>query len=95
MTSDIVAVHVHIEGKVQRVWFRAWTIQEATERGLAGWVRNRADGSVEALFAGPQAQVKDMVAACWGGPPKARVDKITSEPADVPAEAGFHELPDA
>lgn len=95
MISDIVAVRSRIEGKVQRVWFRAWTVQEATRRGLVGWVRNRADGSVEALFAGPQGQVKDMVQACWGGPPKARVDKIVSEPAEVPAEAGFRELPDA
>ena len=94
MASDIVAVRVRIEGRVQRVWFRAWTVREATRRGLAGWVRNRADGAVEAVFAGPAAQVKDMVEACRGGPPKARVDKIVSEPAEVPDGAGFRERED-
>jgi acylphosphatase len=95
MTSDIIAVRAHIEGRVQRVWFRAWTVQEATKRGLTGWVRNRADGTVEALFAGPEAQVKDMIEACRDGPPKARVDKLVSEPAEMPDTVGFREAPDA
>jgi acylphosphatase len=95
MASDTVAVRVRIEGRVQRVWFRAWTVREASHRGLAGWVRNRADGTVEAVFAGPELQVKDMVAACWGGPPKARVDYIVSEPVAVPDEVGFREREDA
>jgi acylphosphatase len=94
MASDIVAVRVRIEGRVQRVWFRAWTVREANQRGLAGWVRNRADGAVEAVFAGPAAQVKDMVEACRVGPPKARVDKIVSQPAEVPDGAGFRERED-
>ena len=91
MTSDIVAVRARIEGRVQGVWFRSWTVQEATKRGLAGWVRNRRDGSVEALFAGPQASVRDMVDACRSGPPSAQVDKVVTEPADLPDEAGFHQ----
>ena len=48
-------VHVLISGTVQGVWFRAWTVQEAQKRGLDGWVRNRRDGDVEAVFAGPAA----------------------------------------
>ena len=95
MSSGILAVRVRIEGRVQRVWFRAWTVEEASKRGLDGWVRNCADGSVEALLAGPEAVVQDMVAACWKGPPKARVDKVVSEPADVPDGAGFRQAPDA
>jgi acylphosphatase len=95
MMSDMVAVHVRIEGRVQRVWFRAWTVQQARKRGLKGWVRNRSDGSVEAVFAGPEAQVKDMVQTCWTGSPKSKVEKVISEPAELPKEADFREIPDA
>ena len=95
MMSDMVAVHVRIEGRVQRVWFRAWTVQEATKRGLKGWVRNRSDGSVEAVFAGPEAQVTDMVQACWTGSPKSKVENVISEPADLPSESDFREIADA
>ena len=65
MTSEDTphAVRALITGKVQGVWFRAWTAQEAEKRGLTGWVRNRRDGSVEALLCGPQAALDDMLAA--------------------------------
>jgi len=68
--------HVTIHGHVQRVGYRAWTEHLALQRGLEGWVRNRADGSVEAVFAGPMPAVEAMVAACRRGPPGARVDHI-------------------
>ena len=92
MSDDIVAVHARIEGKVQRVWYRNWTVENATKRGLSGWVRNRADGTVEAVFAGPKEQVDDMIAACYDGPPKAKVSHIATSPAEVPAESGFREI---
>ena len=81
-----VARRCQITGKVQGVWYRAWTIQEAQARGLKGWVRNCADGSVEALFAGPQAKVDDMIAACHQGPPAARVTGVGVEDfaGDIP-----------
>lgn len=86
-------VRVQIEGRVQGVWFRAWTVQEASRRGLAGWVRNRRDGSVEAVFAGPTAQVDDMIAACHRGPPAAQVTRVTGAPeSDVPP-LGFEQRP--
>lgn len=85
------AVRVRVIGKVQGVWFRAWTVTEATRRSLDGWVRNRRDGSVEALFSGPTAVVDDMVAACRHGPPAARVTDVTIEAATAPTEAGFHQ----
>ena len=91
MSDDLIAVHARIEGKVQRVWYRNWTVENATRRGLAGWVRNLPDGTVEAVFAGPKAQVDDMVKACWDGPPKANVTNIVTEPAEMPGEAGFRE----
>ena len=70
------AVHAVISGRVQGVWFRAWTEGEALDRGLDGWVRNRRDGSVEAVFAGPAAQVEAMLEACRQGPPLAVVQDI-------------------
>ncbi|MGH6662482.1 MAG: acylphosphatase [Rhodospirillales bacterium] len=89
------AVRVVIEGRVQGVWFRGWTIDEAQRRGLRGWVRNRRDGSVEALFAGEAAQVDDMVRACRRGPPAARVDTVGVHTAEDPGGQGFMHLPTA
>jgi acylphosphatase len=68
--------HVLIRGRVQGVGFRAWTEYTALERGLQGWVRNRRDGSVEALFVGPSDAVAAMIAACHHGPRGSRVDGI-------------------
>lgn len=68
--------HVIIRGRVQGVGYRAWAEYEAEERNLLGWVRNRRDGTVEALFAGPEAAVAAMIEACGRGPPGARVDAV-------------------
>ena len=73
--------HVTIRGRVQGVGYRAWVEQEARARNLDGWVRNRRDGSVEALFAGPAEVVSDMIALCRRGPSSARVEAVTEEPA--------------
>ena len=66
--------HVIVHGRVQGVGFRAFVEGEALARGLEGWVRNRRDGSVEALFAGEADVVADMIEACRQGPRGARVD---------------------
>lgn len=79
----VKAVRVRIAGRVQGVWFRA----EA--RSLDGWVRNRRDGTVEAVFAGPEAAVEAMLAECRDGPPQARVDSVETKPAAAPEDAGF------
>ncbi len=79
------ACHVLMRGRVQGVGFRAWTEDTALKRGLQGWVRNRRDGAVEAVFVGPAAAVAEMIAACRQGPPGARVDGIDPREAD-PAE---------
>lgn len=76
---------VTIEGKVQGVWFRAWVQEQAGERGLLGWVRNRRDGSVEAVFEGPPADVEAMIRACWNGPPAAKVQAVRVEP--IPSDS--------
>jgi len=86
-------VRVVISGRVQGVWFRGWIREEARRRGLDGWVMNRRDGAVEALFQGDDLQVDDMLEACWSGPPLAVVaDVEVHPPADTvrPAEQGFH-----
>ena len=75
--------HVMIRGRVQGVGYRAWLEHEARRRGLGGWVRNRRDGSVEAVFAGPDNRVADMVAACRRGPASARVDDVAEETASL------------
>lgn len=91
--TDRVAVHLRIEGRVQGVYYRGWTVEEATRRGLSGWVRNRRDGSVEALVSGPAARVAEMIEACRTGPPAALVTDIIRTPADPPPETGFRQLP--
>jgi acylphosphatase len=77
--------HVTIRGRVQGVGYRYWVEQQAAARGLEGWVRNRRNGSVEALFAGPANVVADMVALCRRGPSAARVDAVEEEPANADA----------
>ncbi len=67
---------VVISGFVQGIGFRAWTEYTALERGIQGWVRNRRDGSVEALFVGPPDAVDAMIAACNRGPRGSRVERI-------------------
>ena len=68
--------HVVVRGRVQGVGYRAWTEVAALDRSLQGWVRNRHDGSVEALFAGPQEAVTGMIEACKQGPGGSHVDAI-------------------
>ena len=77
--------HVAIRGRVQGVGYRAWVDHEAVTHGLEGWVRNRRDGSVEALFAGPADIVTAMIAACRRGPSVARVDAVQEEEGDSDA----------
>jgi acylphosphatase len=72
----MVIRHVMIHGHVQRVGYRAWTEYTALRLGLEGWVRNRRDGAVEALFAGPAETVAQMIAACREGPQSAQVQTI-------------------
>ena len=73
--------HVLIRGRVQAVGYRAWTQSMALHRGIVGWVRNRRDGSVEAVFAGKADAVAAMIAACRHGPPGAEVDAIDEREA--------------
>ncbi len=87
------SVHVVIRGKVQGVWYRAWTEKTARGHGLDGWVRNCADGSVEAVFHGSDDTVTRMLADCRVGPPLARVTDLTVTDCPPPEESGFHIRP--
>jgi acylphosphatase len=72
---------VTIRGRVQGVGYRAWVDHHARNHNLEGWVRNRRDGSVEALFAGPEDIVSEMIARCRRGPSTARVEAVEDEEA--------------
>ncbi len=76
---------VAIRGRVQGVGYRYWVEQRARAHDLEGWVRNRRDGSVEALFAGPADLVANLIAACRHGPASARVDAVHEEPGNSDA----------
>lgn len=75
--------HVRITGLVQGVGYRAWVEQQASARGLEGWVRNCRDSTVEALFAGPANVVSEMIASCRRGPLSARVEGLQEQGGTV------------
>jgi acylphosphatase len=81
MTETRAIIQVIIRGRVQGVGYRAWVEYQAEASGLEGWVRNRRDGSVEAVFAGRPKIVAEMVALCRHGPAAARVDAVLKETA--------------
>ena len=93
--EDIRTVTVRIEGRVQGVYYRAWTEQNARALGLDGWVRNLRSGEVEALISGTDDAVEQMIASCRRGPPIARVTDIEISPSAPPPESGFRRLPSA
>ena len=95
MMSETKIVRVTIGGYVQGVGYRAWMEMEARAGGVRGWVRNRLNGDVEALFAGPPEAIEALCAACWRGPVQARVDKVEVVEADSAAlgpGAGFRQI---
>jgi acylphosphatase len=92
MSEVTTSVRLHIQGRVQGVWYRGWAVAEARKLGVSGWVRNRRDGSVEALISGPEAAVRAMIERCRRGPSAARVDHIVEVPVSEAVEPGFRQL---
>ncbi len=90
--ARVETLRVVISGRVQGVWFRGWTERQARARGLDGWVRNCADGTVEALFSGAPMEVDAMIEECRDGPPAAKVTKIETFSATPPQTPGFAQL---
>jgi acylphosphatase len=82
MSKARAILHVTIRGRVQGVGYRAWVEYQATAAHLEGWVRNRRDGSVEAVFAGSPKIAAEMVALCRHGPPSAKVEAVLNEPTN-------------
>jgi acylphosphatase len=80
---------VRASGRVQGVFFRDSVRSEATRRGVAGWARNRSDGTVEAVFEGPQDAVSALVDFCRAGPGHARVEQLDVEPEEPEGLSGF------
>lgn len=74
--------HLKIEGKVQGVCYRDWMVEEAGKLGVSGWVRNRSDGSVEAVAGGRENDVKALIEACRKGSAAASVTNITATECD-------------
>jgi acylphosphatase len=89
----MAAKRVIIAGRVQGVGFRQWLTARAEAAGLSGWVRNRSDGTVEALIAGETAAVEELVRQCRRGPRLAVVSSIEEEFSEPPGEPGFRGLP--
>ena len=83
MNAAAVILHVTVRGKVQGVGYRAFAVYAAGSLGLEGWVRNRKDGTVEAVVAGSAAALDKFVAECRRGPTVARVESIDVKPGTV------------
>ena len=84
---------MRVRGRVHGVGYRDWLVQQARTHGIGGWVRNRADGSVEALLSGDEPAVRQVLALCRRGPLLARVDFLDESFADPEPEPGFRRLP--
>lgn len=87
------AKRLRIEGRVQGVGYRAWMVRSAQRLGVSGWVRNRGDGSVEALVSGETAAVEELLRACRRGPPGASVSLIREDLAEPESDPGFSARP--
>jgi acylphosphatase len=93
-SPDSKTVKARIHGRVTGVSYRYWTVDQARSLGLDGWVRNRADGTVELVASGPADRVDALIAACRQGPRLAavtRIDVAAAEPDE--AGTGFRQLP--
>ncbi len=87
------AKRLRISGQVQGVGFRAWMVRRAVQLGVNGWVRNRGDGTVEALLFGDAASVEELLRDCRRGPPGAMVALIREDLAEPEPEPGFRAAP--
>jgi len=84
--TELIRAHILISGRVQGVFFRAKTRQKAEELGIFGWVRNRPDGKVEAVFEGEREKVKEMIEWSKKGPVAAKVNNVDIEWQDYQGE---------
>ena len=85
----MICRHLAITGRVQNVFYRDWLVEQALSLGITGWVRNRADGSVEAMVAGSSEMIAAIVAKARQGSPASRVADVTVEEATAQIFDGF------
>ena len=95
MSDRRIARRLIVSGRVQGVWFRGWTVDQARALRLDGWVRNRIDGTVEVMVAGQAESVDGLMALCRDGPRHAQVASVDSAPANDPGAIGFGQRPTA
>jgi acylphosphatase len=88
-TEPPIARRLRLTGRVQGVFFRAWTAEQAERRDVAGWIRNCRDGSVEALVQGEADAVSALIEALHRGPPSARVEGVEVEETEPEPLSGF------
>ena len=86
-----VARHLVIHGRVQGVWYRGWAVETAHALGLTGWIRNRRDGTVEAVVQGDEEGVERFIALAREGPPAAKVERIDVSEEDPATLSGFEQ----
>lgn len=91
--QDLTSLRVRVEGFVQAVGFRNFMIEQANRLKLDGWVRNRSDGTVEALISGDTKLVESFVASCMKGPEGSLVKHVDLFNSEPPEEKGFHRRP--
>jgi acylphosphatase len=82
-------LRIFVSGVVQGVGYRRWLQREAEARGVDGWVRNRTDGTVEAVIGGSQGQVGELVILCHAGPSRAKVSRVVTRKRERPVKPGF------
>ena len=87
--AEIIGRKVRLYGRVQGVFFRQWTVHQASALGVNGWVHNARDGSVEAHLAGAEGPVAKLIEHMRKGPAQARVDDLTVEPVEPETVEGF------
>ena len=93
MSDDITSLKVHVHGFVQGVGFRDFLALSAQAQKLDGWVRNRSDGTVEALVSGPTKAVEVFVAHATNGPAGAKITAVDLHNSEPPKEKGFNRRP--
>jgi acylphosphatase len=91
--NDLTTLRLRIEGFVQAVGYRHFAIEEAKKLGIDGWIRNRSDGTVEAVVSASTKTVEQFVQACMRGPAGSRVANVELGPAEPPEEKGFRRRP--
>jgi acylphosphatase len=90
MADDTVRRHVTVHGDVQGVFFRETARRKATEAGVSGWIANRSDGTVEAIFEGPPEAVEELVEFCREGPTAATVERAEVSEQEPEGLSGFN-----